>query len=72
MYRAYYGTPGCGEPRGLEKDRWPFKEFVDLPQALLWAQSVVRRGAAVISIDGDDGTRLSRTDIASCLRRALG
>jgi hypothetical protein len=71
MYRAYYGTHGCGEPRGLDRDRWAFKEFVDLPEALLWARRVVMRGGAVISIDGDDGTRLSRTDIAACLRRAL-
>lgn len=71
MYRAYYGTPGCGLVPPLEKQRWPFKEFTTLDEALLWTQEVVRRGTAVIAIDGDDGTQLSRTEIASCIRPTL-
>lgn len=71
MYRAYYGAAGCGLPRPLEKGRVPFKEFSNLSEALLWTQCVVKRGTAVIAIDGDDGTQLSRTDIASCVGRFL-
>lgn len=67
MYRAYFSTPGCGSPSPLEKERWPFREFSELSLALLWAQQVARRGTAVVAIDGDDGTRLSHSQIASCL-----
>jgi hypothetical protein len=69
MYRAYYGTAGCGPVPPLEKDRWPFKEFTTLDDALLWTREVVKRGATVAAIEGDDGTNLSRSEIASCVRQ---
>lgn len=69
MYRAYFGPAGCGSLPPLEKDRWPFKEFADLGEALLWTQAVVKRGTAVTAIEGDDGTHLSRSEIAACVRR---
>lgn len=64
MYRAYYGTPGSGPVPPLEKDRWPSKQFSKLDDALLWARLLAKRGTSVIAIDGDDGTRLSKTEIA--------
>jgi hypothetical protein len=71
MYRAYFGTAGCGPVPPLEKDRWPFKEFTNLDEALLWTREVIKRGTAVIAIEGDDGTHLSRNEIASCMRQTL-
>lgn len=71
MYRAYFGTPGCGIPGPLEKARWPFRTFSDLGEALIWAEGVARRGTVVVAIEGDDGTRLNRSDIALRLGRAL-
>lgn len=67
MYRAYYGTAGSGSIPSLEKDRWPFKQFTTLDEALLWARAAVNRGTAVIAIEGDDGTQLGRNEIASCI-----
>jgi hypothetical protein len=64
MYRAYYGTPGSGSVPPLEKGRWPSKQFSNLDDALLWAWHVRKRGTSVIAIDGDDGTQLSKTEIA--------
>ena len=64
MYRAYYGTPGSDRVPPLEKDRWPSKQFLSLDDALLWARHVAKRGTSVIAIDGDDGTQLSKTEIA--------
>ena len=63
MYRAYYGAAGYGPLHPLEKHRWPFREFSRLDEALLWAVWVAARGTAVLAIDGDDGTQLSRSDI---------
>ena len=64
MYRAYYGTPEIDRVPPLEKDRWPSKQFLSLDDALLWARHVAKRGTSVIAIDGDDGTQLSKTEIA--------
>lgn len=71
MFRAYYGTAGCGTVPPLEKDRWPFKEFTTLDEALLWTQEIVKRGTAVIAIEGNDGTQLSRSEIAPYVRQTL-
>jgi hypothetical protein len=54
----------------LEKDRWPFKEFAKLDEALLWTRAVVKHGTTVIAIEGDDGTQLSRSEIAVHVRQA--
>jgi len=67
MYRACFGTQGCGIPGPLEKERWPLREFSQLTEALVWAERVAQRGTVVVAIDGDDGTQLGRTDIASRL-----
>lgn len=71
MYRAYFGAAGCDRVPPLEKDRWPFKEFANLDEALLWTQEVIKKGTSVIAIEGDDGTHLTRSDIASCVRPSL-
>jgi hypothetical protein len=70
MFKVYFGPPGAGEPRGLEKQKWPSKEFVDLPEALLWAHGAARKGTVVLRIEGA-ASALSRSDVAACLN-ALG
>lgn len=42
--------------------------FSDLSQALVWAERVTKRGTVVVAVDGDDGTQLSRADLASHFR----
>jgi hypothetical protein len=70
MYRAYYSPAGSGIPGPLEKERWPSRSFSDLSEALIWAERVAKRGTSVVAIDGDDGTQLSRADIALRLGRS--
>jgi len=42
-----------------------------LDEALLWTRAVVKRGTSVIAIEGDDGTQLTRSEIAGHVRQAL-
>lgn len=67
IYRAYFGSPGCEMPGPLDKATWPCRAFSDIEEAVQWARSVAARGTSVIAIEGDDGTRLSRSDLAACL-----
>jgi hypothetical protein len=73
IYRVYYGPKGSDRVPPLEKDRWPCKAFSDLDEALSWAVHAVRRGTTVIGLDGEDGTQLSKGEIASAVsgRRLL-
>ena len=68
MFRAYYGTAGSGSISPLEKERTPRKEFASLDEALLWSRQVAKKGTSVLSIEGDDGTQLSRSEIATYLQ----
>jgi hypothetical protein len=63
-YRAYYGTSGSDRVSPLDKGQSPFREFSDLDQALQWANQVARKGTSVLAIDGDDGTQLTKNEIA--------
>ena len=68
MYRAYYGPAGCGPLPPLAKGRHPFRAFLRLDEALLWARNVARKGTSVLAIEGDDNTQLTRGEIAVALR----
>jgi len=67
-YKVFTGAPGAERPSPVDKDRWLFKEFDDLDQALGFAQSVKQRGAVPLLIEGDDGTRLDKYAIANALQ----
>jgi hypothetical protein len=67
-YRVYSGPPGSREVPPLERSRWLYKEFGLLDDALAWARRVSRDGRTALLIEGDDGTEMSRHDIAAALR----
>jgi hypothetical protein len=68
MYRAYYGAAGTDKLSPLEVTCWPLQtEFCSLDEALLWARRVAAQGVAVLAIDGDDGTHLTKSEIAQSL-----
>ena len=46
-----------------------YKEFGTLDEAMAWANHVKDSGRVVLFIEGDDGTRLDRSDIAKELHR---
>jgi hypothetical protein len=52
----------------LEKERLLYKEFDTLDGALSWARHVNDGGRTALSIEGDDGTIMSKQDIAAALR----
>ena len=66
-YRVYSGPRGSQSIAPLEKDRYLFKEFSLLDEALGWARHINNGGRVALLIEGDDGTRLTKVQIASAL-----
>ncbi len=69
-YRVYSGPRGSEAISPLEKDRLLYKELSTLDEALSWSRHIGDRGGVVLLIEGDDGTSLSKTDVANALRHA--
>ena len=67
-YRVYSGPPGTKAIPPLEKERWLYKEFVLLDEALGWARHVNNGGRVTLLIEGDDGTRLTKQQIVTALK----
>ena len=51
----------------LEKEKILFKEFEHLDAALGWAEHLGKSGSVPLLIEGDDGTRLDKREIAAAL-----
>jgi len=66
-YRVYSGPRGSEAISPLEKDRYLFKEFSSLDEALGWARHINGGGRVALLIEGDDGTRLTKQQIAAAL-----
>jgi hypothetical protein len=69
-YRAYSGPRGSETISPLVKDRLLYKEFDTLDDAFAWARHTNEGGRVALLIEGDDGTRLDRRDIAGALHHA--
>jgi hypothetical protein len=69
-YRVYSGPPGSEMVPPLERERWLYKEFGLLDEAMSWARHVNNAGRVTLLIEGDDGTRLNKADIAAALRNS--
>jgi hypothetical protein len=67
-YRVYSGPHGSGDFRAVEKDRMLFKEFSSLDEAMRWAKHLDSTGHTALLIEGDDGSRLDKREIAAALR----
>ncbi len=70
IYRVYVGPPGTEKISPIEKDELLFKEFDSLDDAFSWARHVNSSGRVTLSIDGDDGTHLTKQEIAAALHNA--
>lgn len=66
-YRVYSGPQGSPDISPLEKEKTLFKEFGSLDEALLWSRHLSRTSRVALLLEGDDGTRLSRTQIGEAL-----
>ncbi len=71
-YRVYSGPRGSQSISPLEKDRYLFKEFGMLDEALGWARHINNGGRVALLIEGDDGTRLNKQQIAATLTHPEG
>lgn len=69
MYRIYSAPAGTESVSPMEKEKLLYKEVGTMDEAISWAAHMSRTGHAVVSIEGDDGTRLGASEIASALRR---
>ena len=67
-YRVYSGPRGSQSISPLEKDRHLFKEFGTLDEAMGWARHINSGGRVALLIEGDDGTRLTKQQIATALK----
>jgi len=66
-YRVYSGPRGSQVISPLDKDRYLFKEFSMLDEALGWARHLNEGGRVALLIEGDDGTRLNKQQISATL-----
>lgn len=71
-YRVYSGPSGSESISPLEKDKLLFKEFGTMDEAFAWAQHVGTTGRVALLIEGDDGTHLTKHEIAAALRHRQG
>jgi hypothetical protein len=67
-YRVYSGPRGSESISPHEKDRHLYKEFGLLDEAMSWAQHVNESGRVTLLIEGDDGTGMTKQEIASALK----
>jgi hypothetical protein len=70
-YRVYSGPRGSEEISPLDKERMLFKEFDNLDGALGWARHLADADRVPLLIEGDDGTRLGKLEIAAALPRGM-
>lgn len=66
-YRVYSGPKGSEKISPLTKEKMLFKEFASMDEALAWSRHVEQEGRTPLLIEGDDGTRMDRRDIADAL-----
>jgi hypothetical protein len=71
-FRVYSGPSAAETISPLEKEKLLYKEFELLDQAFAWAKHVGATGRVALLIEGDDGTHLTKHEIASALRHREG
>jgi hypothetical protein len=69
-YRVYSGPRGSAAIAPLDKERMLYKECDSLDAALGWARHLAQGDRVALLIEGDDGTRLGKEEIAAALRHA--
>jgi hypothetical protein len=69
-YRVYSGPRGSMAPSPLEREHMLFKEFESLDAAFGWARHLAAGDRVALLMEGDDGTRLGKREIAAALRHA--
>ncbi len=63
-YRVYSGPRGSELESPMDKEHLLFKEFSQFDDAMSWARHVNGSGRVALLLEGDDGTQLSKSDLA--------
>ncbi len=71
-YRVFSGPRGSETISPLEKEHALYKEFARLDEAFNWARHLSRSDRVALLIEGDDGTRLNKQEIAAELASQSG
>lgn len=64
-YKVYSGPAGTETISPIEKSRMLYKEFATFDEALSWAGHITGEGRSALLIEGDDGTHLTKREIAA-------
>lgn len=64
-YRLYIGPIGADDPKPREGGGALYKEFQLLDDAIQFARSLGRKDRVALLLEGDDGTRMNRREIAA-------
>jgi hypothetical protein len=67
-YRVYSRPRGSESILPIEKDRHLFKEFGLLDEAMSSARHINNKGRVALLVEGDDGTLLTKQQIATALK----
>lgn len=67
-FRVYSGPRGSQSISPGEQDRHLYKEFGSLDEAMGWARHLNKGEHVALLIEGDDGTRLAKQEIATALK----
>jgi hypothetical protein len=67
-YRVYSGMRGSRAISPHDRDGKPFTEFDAADDAMAWADLLRRNGRIALLITGDDGTQLTKNEIARALK----
>jgi hypothetical protein len=64
-YKVYSSPAGTETISPIEKSRMLYKEFASFDEALSWAGHVEGTGRVAVLLEGDDGTHLTKREIAA-------
>ncbi len=70
-YRVYSGPRGS-ELSEADKEHLLYKECSSLDDAFAWARHVEKTGRTPLLIEGEDGTHLSKREIAAAIGASAG
>lgn len=66
-YRVYSGPRGAESLSPFDKAQALYKEFARLDEALQWARRLNEGQHVALLIEGDDGTRMTKQEVAAQL-----
>ena len=69
-YRVYSGPRGSAMLSPIDKEKMLYKQCGRFDEAMAWARHVVAEGRTVLLIEGDDGTSMTKHEIAAAMQHS--